>query len=704
MNSFFSKGKKLVATFRKILLAQDGTWRAWTMPAVLALVAFLSFGIYARRLGFYWDDWSLAWDRYFRGPEGVKAAFMFNRPIGAYYEMLLDPFPGINPFAWQILAIFLRLTAVIALWWILRQVWPNHERTHFMISLLFLVYPGFTQQSIAMTYQYVWFFLTVLFLSWGIMLWGIRKSRYLWFAMTAACLLSAIHLFSLEYFFGLELLRPVFIWLILRPRTKNAMQCLRRTIFYYIPFLLVLGVYLYWRVFIFKFPSYQPVLMDQLRTAPFQGILSVFIQAMNSFKTVTINAWENVLWVPLNDIKSRFSILYPVIVVFSLIVLLFYQNNLPDQSTSETGGERQHRKFMWQLILIGVAAILIAGIPYYVTKLPVTVSFEHDRLTLAFIFGVSLLFTGLLGLLPRKSQSIALVSGLAALAIGTQSYYALRFSNETVQQNNFIWQLTWRAPALKQRTLILSDDATFPYTDDEALSFLINWTYSPENHTNQFAYTLETISTRLGNSLPALDKNIPVYEDHFAAAYFEGSTDQALALYYAPPSCLRILNPEYDTNLVFQSVWWDNVGQPHLGDVKVLPTLTDQALPLSNLDQIIPEPEQAAVPPINLIGPEPQRTWCYYFEKADLARQAEDWEQVARMGNEAMVQHSLHPLDLSEYLIFIEANLHLGQLSEANNLSLQIADWAPSQRPSLCAVWSRAASEETPQELQCNVP
>lgn len=707
MQSILRKLQRWFAPIRPILFDADGAWRAWTAPAALLVIAILSYGIYARRLGFYWDDWTFAWARYFRGLDGLKDTFFINRPMRSYFEILFDPIFGVNPFAWQVLGIVTRWAAAVALWWFLLQVWPDQRRVHFSVALFSLVYPGFTQQSIAMCYYYFWFFLAVFFLSLGSMVWGIRNPRRFWFAMGAAWIFSAAHLFASEYFFGLELLRPIFLWMALRPCTENTRQNWKRAILYYIPFVVVLGVYIYWRVFVYEFPSYQPVLLNQLKSAPLLGIRNLISQALTSFKVVTLDAWEKILQVPLHEIKSGFAILYPVIVIITLTGVLFYQNR-----SLKVDHEKQNAA--WQMIVLGIVAILVAGLPFYLTGLPVMVIFEHDRLTMPFIFGVSLLLVGLLELLLRKSQSVAIVSCLVALAVGAQNYYALTFSNESELQNKFMWQLTWRAPDLKPDTLILSDDTTFPFSDDEALTFIINWTYSPESSGKRIAYAFDILSVQLGKEIPSLEKGVAIYQDNYSSAYFEGSTDQALTLYYAPPSCLRILNPRYDTNLVFQSVWWDSAGQPHLDDVKVIPALTDRALPLSNLNQIIPDPEQAAVPPVNLLGSEPPHTWCYYFEKADLARQAEDWQLVARLGDEAMVQHSLRPFDLSEYLIFIEADLNLRRWADARDLSFQIADWAPSMLPSLCAVWGRVATsidldgpaevQAVQRQLQCTIP
>ena len=35
-------------------------------------------------------------------------------------------------------------------------------------------------------------------------------------------------------------------------------------------------------------------------------------------------------------------------------------------------------------------------------------------------------------------------------------------------------------------------------------------------------------------------------------------------------------------------------------------------------------------------GPEPERDFCYYFEKAELARQFKDWDSVVKYGESAL--------------------------------------------------------------------
>ena len=55
-----------------------------------------------------------------------------------------------------------------------------------------------------------------------------------------------------------------------------------------------------------------------------------------------------------------------------------------------------------------------------------------------------------------------------------------------------------------------------------------------------------------------------------------------------------------------------------------------------------------------IFGAEPPHTWCYYFEKADLARQLQDWQSVLQLEKQAR-EHGFTPKFGPEYVPFIEA-------------------------------------------------
>jgi len=702
----------------KLILSSDGSFRRWTGPVVLLVVAFACYGIYANHLGFYWDDWAFAWVRFFKGFEGMKAMAAVNRPLRAYFEAALTPILGVNPLAWQVFSILLRWITSVALWWFLHLVWGKKPRPIFMVALLYLVYPGFSQQFLALTYYYFWLLQAIFFISLGLMVLAVLNPKYFWPGIISALLLSALQLFANDYLVGLDLLRPIFLFVVLAPVLPNIKQRLNRTALYSMPFLLILGVYLCWRIFGLKFLTYQPVLLEEVRSAPIRGLLGLASTIWHSFGVLTVQAWENTLQVAINTWgTTRFATIYPLLVSICLVGMILYQNRLqahrPSSSAPDPTNDR--RRYVWQFIGIGLIAILFAGIPFYVTGLTVQPHFESDRFSMSYILGVSLLLTGLLELLPNFWQSITLTAVLAGLAVGLQFYNSALFRSESDLQKTFAWQLVWRAPGLKQNTMLLSDNLAFPFTDDEGLTYLLNWTYAPENRSDQLTVALDTLSNRLEVSIPSLEHGQPIYQNIFLSVGFRGNTDQVVVVYFNPPSCLRVLNPKYDRNLVFLSVYKSKFGRPVVLNARALPPLVASALPLSNVDQIIPHPDHSARPPAFLFDPEPSTNWCYFFEKADLARQFDNWQEVVSLGDQAL-GGKYYPADLSELLVFIEGYARFGRWQDANKLVQTISDSAPVLNPSICAILERTKPagelsmpddllmESMKQELQCAPP
>jgi hypothetical protein len=132
---------------------------------------------------------------------------------------------------------------------------------------------------------------------------------------------------------------------------------------------------------------------------------------------------------------------------------------------------------------------------------------------------------------------------------------------------------------------------------------------------------------------------------------------------------------------------WLKIGVP------ILPQTAAKALEMSNLEQINPIAAQVVVPP-SVFGLEPAHTWCFYFEKADLARQTDDWAQVAELGDQAFAIPYL-PDDISEYLPFVEAYARTGRWEDARDLTRKTADAMPILRPALCAIWQRIETDST---------
>jgi hypothetical protein len=106
------------------------------------------------------------------------------------------------------------------------------------------------------------------------------------------------------------------------------------------------------------------------------------------------------------------------------------------------------------------------------------------------------------------------------------------------------------------------------------------------------------------------------------------------------------------------------------------------ALDLSNLDLILTEATPPAQPPVSLVGRELEHTWCYYFEKADLARQRGDWRGISALGEEVQAG-GFKPTDLSEWMPFIQAYARTGKVEQARALADQVMK-QENLRPVLC--------------------
>jgi hypothetical protein len=324
-----------------------------------------------------------------------------------------------------------------------------------------------------------------------------------------------------------------------------------------------------------------------------------------------------------------------------------------------------------QALPLGLLALLFAGWPFWSTDLPVELRFPWDRFTLAFTLGSSLLVAGLIALIPRRLPRLLIFGGLIGLAVGQHFYIANQYRREWQMQKNFFWQLTWRAPHIESGTLLVTSELPFVHFSDNSLTAPLNWTYSPYALPQPMPYMIYDLEARLGEALPDLRAGQPIDQD-YRAAHFMGNTSQALAFYYQPPGCVKILDPANDA------------------DLPQKPKYMSEALRLSRPGLIKAGAGSAAQPPQAIFGPEPRPDWCYFFEKAELARQVEDWPRVASLADQALsLEQRLYPVNAPEFLPYIEAYAHLERWDDAVQLSLQAYRLNRRMERSLCATWER---------------
>jgi len=629
-------------------------FRPQSVPVALFLLAVLSYGMYIPFLGLVGDDWPYLWVYHTAGAGGYASFVAGDRPLSAWVYVLFTPILGETPGLYHASLLMLRWLSAVGLWWVLRLVWPQHERPIAWVSFLFLVYPGFKQQFIPLEFILHFVVLDLFLLSLGAMVLAVRQVRWRW-ALLAVAAAGAAGMFSIEYFVGLELLRPILLWVVLGQPGLTKMRRAGQVLLYWLPNLLVLAAFGVWRVFIFKFPSYRPTLLENFRQSPARALFSTALRVLSDLREVTLGAWRQVLKMPEQPEQIAF---YAVLVVLTLALALLYLLRL-------RSGE--DRDWVFTPLLLGGFALFVCGWPFWVPEIPVELTFPWDRPTLAFMLGVSLVLVGLVEMFQARFRPY-LLALLLALAVGLHYQNAMLYRGEWETLRQYYWQMSWRIPGLRPGTSILGEQIPLYYHADSSLTPPLNWIYAPESAGMEFRYKLFDLDARMNKENSKFELTPDKTIEHTYRGYrFAGSTSQALLVYYNPKACLRVLSQE----------------DRYLPD---LPKRTGEHLEISNLEQIVVDANPAARPPA-VLGSEPAHGWCYYFEKADLARQQTDWAQVAALGKEAFAA-GLFASDLSELLPFVQGFAQTGDWKEAGRLSDEV-NTNSSLRPALCSVWAQ---------------
>jgi len=662
----------------------------WTIPLSLLIVVVAAYGLFMTQGGIHWDDWAFLWIPAFLGQQGLIQYFSTSRPIWGYFFIPTTSLIGTNILGWQIFALIWRWLAAVALWWALHLTWPKRLRAVFFMTLFIVLYPGFMEHSIVITYGHFSLIFTFFFLSIALMQFGERQPRYYWPATIGGVICSALNLFSLEYYFGLELLRLLLLWVVVSDITTERKNQIKRTLLTYLPYAIVLICFVLWRALGFQSQDYG-IRLSNANSGFLQSLGMMLQQVPGAIWASSVGAWLEIFQFPsAADFGIFLSVIYFIILLGSFVGLIFYVSRLKT-SENQIDLPGADKKIIWQWLIIGGCALITAGIPFYIVGLRVRLDFPADRFTQPFAFGAALILAGLLELIPSSAWRTALAAALVALAIGLQIQYGFAFREDWKLQKAYFWQLFWRAPAIQPGTAILSDNSIFPYTGDVQMTLPLNWIYTPDRKSGSVLYAQTFFSINSGSSIPltagaSLDRTRDVVS-------FHGSTDAALVVQFMPPSCLHILNPLYDSDLPLAPLAGANYTALSSAGFPMLGRKDEIALPLSNPSLITPSNHTPASLS-NLFGPEPLQHWCYFYEKADLARQEGDWAQVAKLGDQAFAA-SYRPDDLSEYLPFIEAYARLNRWNDAKQLTLSTADTMPILEPALCGLWQRVNQDSS---------
>jgi hypothetical protein len=645
----------------------------------LAGLAIITFGVWAPKLGLYWDDWAKLLVNRLWGPEGYWAYYAEDRPLSAWTHILLTPIFGESPLPWQIFAVLMRFLSALGFWWLLRGLWPAARRQVAMASMLFLVYPVFNQQAIAVTFHQQWLQYALITFSLALMVQAFRQPRH-WIVLTIASLLTAILQLSItEYFVGLELIRLPIFWILTLEQESTWVLRIKKTLLRWLPYLLLLGAFIIWRLFFIQLTGDDPYKANwlyRLTTTPLPAILDLAKWIGTDTLYVLLACWGKVIEMDLSLSLTK-STLFTWLIAFvtglavMLILCRLQRIGKPDRKT-----------WIWQALLLGLYAVLVGCLQAWVTERRIIEDFHANRYAMPAMLGAALIWTALVEWIGRsKLQKAVMMGAMIGLALIFHWNTARDFATIWQNQVDFYWQLSWRAPALSPKTAILSEEELFPNQGSFSTAAAINLMYPQDDTSSEtLDYWVYPMNPRFKNNYAYEQPfNLPL-KTRFRTLAFEGQTPDTIIVYYNPQraDCLWLLSE---------------------ADIKnpLLAELTRQMLPISNLERVQAGPANAAYPPIDMIGAEPEHEFCYLYQKAALTLQEQDTAAALALAENAWQLYP--PSDEAfktphEWLTFIRAYAAAERWQDAADLTLEVSAIRPGEYYRyLCAVWDQL--EET---------
>ncbi|MBC7876670.1 MAG: hypothetical protein H7Y59_05805 [Anaerolineales bacterium] len=649
----------------------------FTAPSIIFLLILLAYGLLIPWMGFYWDDWPFAWFLHFFGPAEFIESFRPFRPfLGPIFQLTTTLFGG-NPLTWQVIGLIARFLLSLELWLVLRLTWPTQKQNLMWVVFLFTVYPAYQQQWVALTHvnQELIPFLFLLS-SFIVTLWLVRNGRYQKRLTVLAIILQAIGLFTTEYFFGLEILRFFFLLALFAETITDRKNLLQKTSLQCLPYFVVWILNAVWTYSYHQSTAYSSYDFSLLSSST----LSPLVLGNEFLTTISLSGFTS--WLGTFDIFSTidgtFTQVMALVILIISATVLFIVMRSSQTEILETSTSQNDNWGLWA-VTIGLAAIFAGRLPSWAAGLPLKIEFDYDRFFVSIMLGASLFIVGLATLvLQEGKRRVFILSLLIGMSTAYQFSIANTYRRDWANQQNFFWQLAWRMPALEEDTALLTYELPLKYVSDLQLTAPLNWIYAPDFNDRDLPYVLFYLKTRFNSASIQADEPIQL---QYRTVNFNGSTSDSVVIYKEADGCLRVLDPLY-------------------GNAETVPGANDyliNAIPLSNPDLIKTDAGELVLDK-TLFGTEPAHGWCYYYTKAELARQQTDWEQVVNLFNQAQKDGFSASMPV-ENLPFIEGFALTGDTDMAIKLTERTLKTQKELCPAIYTLWDRVLQTSSTQTL-----
>lgn len=633
---------------------------------LLFLLALLCFLPLAQSFGFYRDDWYLVYAGTSQGAASFNEIFSIDRPLrGPFLAFFFNMF-GSNAPLYSYTAFTARLFGAMGLYWIMKMVWPRATEAAWAAALLSVVYPGFLDMPNALDFQaHVW--------SFAIAIWSIAlsvKSISVGNRLTRAgmllisIVLQFVYLLLMEYFIGIEGLRIALTCYVStqltdlnisskrylnRKTTRLILKGLARST----PLLLAGSMFVLWRVYYFqdlRAATDITILFDRVSSAPLLELVWEPVRLVRDLLNVLIYAWGVPDYTLAVQLRLRDSLLVFGMGFLVGLITWFGSRLLFRRESEDRIAESQESRGM---VIVGLIGALAALIPIHFGCCQVLFD-QFGRFSLTSSVGAVILLVGVWSLFPRGHFKVTVLALMMAIAGVTHTANSIRHIAYTNMVNDFWWQVTWRAPQIKPGTVLVANYGGQRVAEDYFVWGPSNLIYYPT-----LPPEAETVLQLTATTLERIDI-LSILEQRQDITIRRGIVSQkdytkVLVLSMPTPnSCVHVLDGQ----------------SPELSEND--PSSIFLLAQYSKLEQI-DEFAKPHRPPQSIFGDEPARNWCYYYERAALARQQGAWNEIVSLAEEAS-RADLRPIDQVEWIPFIYAYAQLNMEEEFQYLANILRD------------------------------
>jgi hypothetical protein len=604
----------------------------WLAVVVLTLVAVLTYLPLAPQLGYYYDDW-------FPLVSQVSGVSLFDmhsvdRPLMGMVYTLTYSLLGDCPFGWHIFGFVLRLAGALVLLWLLRLIYPDNRAATLLTALFFLVYPGFLMQTNANNYSNHLLSLFLGILSLALTVYSFRFQRYmtrkLAILVSAGLILMYPNIY--EAMIGMEALRFILLW-----RLNSSEQCfslflrVRRLLVGWLPYLLTLLAFFVYRFLVFKSARVGTdiaALWTMYRSQPLTMVSQIFFEWGRDILETSLLAWS----IPAGGLIA--SARYLDLTLAGICAILAIALVWGYWRIALRIGPEAESPLSRELFWMGLLTVMLSLLPVILSGRDVRFTHNLNRYTLQSAAGAAMLLVALIFYLPRFEARFAVSGLLIGLAVVTHFLNAAYYRDFWMLQKQLWWQLSWRAPDLKDGTVVMALlPDKYRLAEGYEIWAPLNLIYRPGR--TDLSLLGETLNQQ---TLLKLLRQETMGRTNRKITYKIDFKNTLLISMPTVNSCLHVIDGQ----------------KPELSQNE--DALVRLAAPFSSQKWIVSE-GQLKMLPDDIFGAEPEHGWCYYYQRASLARQRGDWDEVLRMGDEVMAK-GLFPSEVSEWLPFYEAYAH----------------------------------------------